>query len=87
MNLDPAMKLFGVLLTVLVLLGALVGGVVGVLLPKISTGLSLGVLLSLFFGVVRLFFKLFLEHVCCLSLLCRSMNVQACMHTYIYPFR
>ena len=40
------------LLTVVVLAGALVGGVVGILLPKISTGLSLGVLLSLFFGVV-----------------------------------
>ena len=47
------MKLFGVLLTTLVLMGALVGGVVGVLLPKISTGLSLGVLTSLFFSVVR----------------------------------
>ena len=48
------MKVFGVLLTVVVLVGALVGGVVGVLLPKISAGLSLGVLLSLFFGVVSL---------------------------------
>ena len=46
------MRLFGVLLTVVVLAGALVGGVVGILLPKISTGLSLGVLLSLFVGVV-----------------------------------
>ena len=52
------MKVFGVLLTVVVLVGALVGGVVGVLLPKISAGLSLGVLLSLFFGVVS--FQLFL---------------------------
>ena len=50
---DPKMKLFGVMLTTLVLMGALVGGVVGVLLPKISTGISLGVLLSLFLGVVR----------------------------------
>ena len=51
--LDPKMKLFGVLFTILVLMGALVGGVVGVLLPKISTGISLGVLTSLYFGVVR----------------------------------
>lgn len=50
---DPKMKLFGVMLTTLVLMGALVGGVVGVLLPKISTGISLGVLLSIFLGVVR----------------------------------
>jgi hypothetical protein len=49
---DPKMKLFGVMLTTLVLMGALVGGVVGVLLPKISTGISLGVLMSLYFGVV-----------------------------------
>jgi hypothetical protein len=49
------MKLFGVMLTTLVLMGALVGGVVGVLLPKISTGISLGVLMSLYLGVVRLF--------------------------------
>ena len=48
------MKLFGVLLTVLVLLGAMVGGVVGVLLPKISSGLALGFLISLYLGVVRL---------------------------------
>ena len=48
------MKLFGVLLTTLVMMGALVGGVVGVLLPKISTGISLGVLSSLYLGVVRL---------------------------------
>jgi hypothetical protein len=46
------MKLFGVLLTVLVLLGAVVGGVVGVLLPKISSGLALGFLCSLYLGVV-----------------------------------
>lgn len=50
---DPKMKLFGVMLTTLVVVGALVGGVVGVLLPKISTGISLGVLISLFLGVVR----------------------------------
>jgi F0F1-type ATP synthase assembly protein I len=50
---DPKMKLFGVMLTTLVVMGALVGGVVGVLLPKISTGISLGVLISLFLGVVR----------------------------------
>jgi hypothetical protein len=49
---DPNMKLFGVMLAVVVLVGALVGAVVGVLLPKISTGLSLGVLFSLFIGVV-----------------------------------
>lgn len=47
------MKLFGVFLTALVLVGALVGGVVGVLLPKISSGLALGFLMSLFLGVVR----------------------------------
>jgi hypothetical protein len=52
---DPKMRLFGVLLIVAVLVGALVGGVVGILLPKISTGLSLGALLSLFFGVVSFF--------------------------------
>ena len=46
------MKLFGVLLTVLILLGAAVGGVVGVLLPKISSGLALGFLSSLFLAVV-----------------------------------
>jgi hypothetical protein len=46
------MKLFGVLLTVDVIVGALVGGVVGILLPKISTGLSLGLLVSLFCGVL-----------------------------------
>lgn len=46
------MKLFGVMLAVVVLVGALVGAVVGVLLPKISTGLSLGVLCSLYIGVV-----------------------------------
>lgn len=51
---DPKMKLFGVMLTTLVVMGALVGGVVGVLLPKISTGISLGVLISLFLGVVRI---------------------------------
>lgn len=50
---DPKMKVFGVLLTALVLMGALVGGVVGILLPKISAGLTLGVLLSLVFGMVR----------------------------------
>ena len=54
------MKLFGVLFTILVLMGALVGGVVGVLLPKISTGISLGVLTSLYFGVVRKEVKSFL---------------------------
>ena len=50
--LDLEMKLFGVLLTVLILLGAAVGGVVGVLLPKISSGLALGFLSSLFLAVV-----------------------------------
>jgi hypothetical protein len=48
------MKLFGVFLTALVLVGALVGGVVGVLLPKISSGLALGFLVSLFLGVVSM---------------------------------
>jgi uncharacterized membrane protein YccC len=52
---DPKMRLFGVLLIVAILIGALVGGVVGILLPKISTGLSLGALLSLFFGVVSFY--------------------------------
>jgi hypothetical protein len=49
---DPKMKLFGGLLAILVLIGALVGGVVGVLLPKITTGVSLGFLVSLFASVI-----------------------------------
>lgn len=49
---DPKMKLFGGLLATVVLMGALVGGVVGVLLPKITTGISLGFLVSLFASVI-----------------------------------
>lgn len=64
------MKLFGVMLTTLVVMGALVGGVVGVLLPKISTGISLGVLISLFLGVVRSLATLSI----CLINLCSNLS-------------
>jgi len=46
------MKLFGVIASVVVAMGALVGGVVGILLPKVSSGFSLGVCMALILSMV-----------------------------------
>ena len=46
------MKLFHLMLVAVILVGGLVAGVVGLLLPKISTGLELGMLTSLFLGTI-----------------------------------
>lgn len=46
------MKLFELMLTAVIITGGIVAGVVGLLLPKISTGLELGMLTSLFLATV-----------------------------------
>lgn len=46
------LTMFGCLGFIVVLAGGLIGGVVGVLLPKTTTGLSLGVFVSLFICTV-----------------------------------
>jgi quinol-cytochrome oxidoreductase complex cytochrome b subunit len=43
---DPRYKLFGVMASFLVAVGALTGGSIGMLLPKISTGIVLGSLVA-----------------------------------------
>ena len=47
------MKIFEVLTTVLLLIGAAVGGVLGLLIPRVTTGLILGFLVGLFIDAVR----------------------------------
>jgi hypothetical protein len=49
---DGREKLFGVLETLLIIIGSLVGGVVGVLLPKISLGMTLGFVFGLLINLV-----------------------------------
>ena len=52
LGIDPKMKLFHFMGSLVVLIGALTGGMIGMLLPKISTGIVSGLLIgSLFAGV------------------------------------
>ena len=60
------MKIFEVLTTVLLLIGAAVGGVLGLLIPRVTTGLILGFLVGLFIDAVRLppLLPLLYQHIC-----------------------
>ena len=58
------MKIFEVLTTVLLLIGAAVGGVLGLLIPRVTTGLILGFLVGLFIDAVCLPPLRLLEYIC-----------------------
>lgn len=49
---DPSYKTFVLMCSFCSFLGGIIGGVISILLPKITTGISLGLLLSIVFGLV-----------------------------------
>ena len=69
------MKLFTVMLSIVVIVGALVSGVVSLLLPKVSTGVELGALSSLFFAVSLYGSSFTLSPVYLLAIFCTLVSV------------